>query len=116
LSEISRRAESFVCRWLEDGGWEILQRNYRTRRSEIDIIAARGDITAFIEVKYACDGSGTVTLEKIDESKQERIVHAASVFIASHPPSGQLRFDVAVVRGSHEELRMGTYIEDAFRP
>jgi putative endonuclease len=116
LSDLSSKAESFVCRWLEEQGWEVLRRNYRTRRSEIDIIAARGDVTAFVEVKFAGDGSATMALGKIDAVKQSRIIHAASMFIAGNPPDGQLRFDVAVVRGSEGSMKMGTYIEDAFRP
>jgi putative endonuclease len=116
LTELSRSAESFACEWLEERGWSILRRNYRTRRSEIDIIASRGDIISFVEVKYASDGSATVALEKIDPVKRSRIVRCASAYLSSHPPSGQVRFDVAVVRGTPEEMRMGEYIPDAFRP
>lgn len=116
MSETSRGAESFVCRWLEGKGWDILARNFRTRRSEIDIIAMRDGVTAFIEVKYAGDDSGTIALEKIDTRKQSRILHAASAFTSLNPPPGEVRFDVAIVRGSPEIFRMGRYIPDAFRP
>lgn len=116
LSELSRRAESFVCRWLEDRGWNIAARNFRTRRSEIDIIANLNGMTAFVEVKFASDGSRTVALEKIDREKQARIIHAASMYLSGNPPSGELRFDVAIVRGAPEQFRMETYLEDAFRP
>lgn len=116
MSELSMKAESFVCRWLEDRGWEIAARNFRTRRSEIDIVALLNDVTAFVEVKFAADGSRTVALEKIDGEKQSRIIHAASMYLAENPPTGELRFDVAIVRGTPERFRMETYLEDAFRP
>ena len=116
MSEISREAESFVCRWLEDRGWIVEARNFRTRRSEIDIVARKEDVLSFVEVKFASDSSATITLDKIDSEKQGRIVHAASAYLSKKPPSGQIRFDVAVVRGSSLNLRMDTYIEDAFRP
>ncbi|MCD4701857.1 MAG: YraN family protein [Candidatus Aegiribacteria sp.] len=116
MSDISRETESFVCRWLEQKGWDIEARNFRTRRSEIDIIARKEDILSFVEVKFASDSSATITLDKIDSEKQARIVHAASAYLSAKPPSGQIRFDVAVVRGSSMNLRMDTYLEDAFRP
>lgn len=116
MSQLSDRAESFVCRWLTERGWEIAARNFRTRRSEIDIVAILNGLTAFVEVKFAADGSRTVALEKIDAQKQSRIVHAASMYLAGNPPSGELRFDVAIVGGTPEEFRMATYLEDAFRP
>jgi len=116
LSEIGREAESFVCRWLESRGWNICVRNFRTRRSEIDIIAEKDDVLSFIEVKFASDNSATIALGKIDSEKQSKLVHAAMVYLSENPPSGQLRFDVAIVRGSSMNLRMDTYLEDAFRP
>ncbi len=116
MSEISREAESFVCLWLEDRGWVVEVRNFRTRRSEIDIIASKDDILSFVEVKFASDNSATVALGKIDSEKQARLVHAATVYLTRNPPSGQIRFDVAIVRGSSMNLRIDTYLEDAFRP
>lgn len=116
MSELSMKAESLVCSWLRRHGWSIIARNYRTRRSEIDIIASRDGITSFVEVKYAGDASHTMALEKIDPEKQSRIIHAATVFVSMHPAEGQYRFDVVVVRGSPDDMRVGTYIEDAFRP
>lgn len=116
MSEISREAESFTCQWLENNGWTIETRNFRTRRSEIDIIAAKEDVLSFVEVKFASDNSATVALDKIDSEKQARLVHAATVYLSKNPPSGQVRFDVAIVRGISMNLRMDTYLEDAFRP
>ncbi|MCD4775733.1 MAG: YraN family protein [Candidatus Aegiribacteria sp.] len=116
MSKISREAESFVCLWLEDRGWAIEARNFRTRRSEIDIVAKKEDVLSFVEVKFASDSSATVTLDKIDSAKQARLVHAAMVYLSTKPPSGQIRFDVAIVRGTSMSFRMETYLEDAFRP
>ena len=116
MSEISQEAETFACLWLAERGWGIEARNFRTRRSEIDIIAKKEDVLIFVEVKFASDSSATIALGKIDSEKQARIVHAAMAYLSKNPPSGQIRFDVAVVRGSSLNLRMDTYLEDAFRP
>jgi putative endonuclease len=116
LSEISRGAEGFVCEWLQTRGWTVVARNFRTRRAEIDIIAKNSGILAFVEVKFASDGSTTMPLEKIDIRKQTRITRAAAFYLMKHNSQDQIRFDVAVVRGTPSEFRMDTYLEDAFRP
>lgn len=116
LSEISRGAEGFVCEWLQTRGWTVIARNFRTRRAEIDIIAKNNGILAFVEVKFASDGSRTMPLEKIDSKKQAKIAHAAGFYLMKHNSQDQIRFDVAVVRGTPTEFRMATYLEDAFRP
>ncbi len=116
MSRVSAEAEDFVCRWLENKGWLIVARNFRTRRSEVDIVAFKDQVLSFIEVKFARDGSTTIALEKIDSLKQDRIVHAASAYLTSHQPPEEIRFDVAVVRGVPGDMRMGTFVEDAFRP
>lgn len=116
MSEVSSQAEAFVCAWLAGRGWEILDRNFRTRRSEIDIIARRRDVTAFVEVKFASDTSRTEALGKMDPEKRRKMVHGASVYLAACPADGQLRFDFALVGGSPCDMRMAMYIEDAFRP
>jgi len=67
-------------------------------------------------VKLATDGSATMPLEKIDAGKQIKIVQATSLYLASHDLPDQVRFDVAVVRGTPPDLRMDIYLEDAFRP
>ncbi len=116
MSEISRGAEGFVCDWLLTRGWTVIARNFRTRRAEIDIIAKNSGILAFVEVKFASDGSATMPLEKIDSNKQTRITRAAAFYLMKHNSQDQIRFDVAVVRGMPSEFRMDTYLEDAFRP
>lgn len=117
MSLLSAEAETVVCRWLEERGWHLLARNYRTRRSEVDILAERGDVLAAVEVKLATDGSATLALEKIDPVKQARIALAVEHFLASGSVCPEeVRFDVAVVRGAPSALRVDLYLEDAFRP
>ena len=116
MTLLSRQAETLVCEWLMERGWAILERNYRTRRSEVDIIASREDVLAAVEVKLATDGSATMALEKIDPAKQTRICHGTLHYLSNREFPGEIRFDVAVVRGSPGDLRMELYLEDAFRP
>ncbi len=116
MSEIAKLAEDFTCLWLKSRGWKILEKNYRTRRAEVDVVAVKNEVLAFVEVKFAGDGSRTMALEKVNMAKQGRLTHAASAYLAENPHDGEVRFDVAVVRGKRGDMRMEEYIPDAFRP
>lgn len=78
-------------------GYSILFMRHRNKMGEIDIIAARGRLLAFIEVKARA--SETDALESVTAEKQRRIARAAQAFVATHASHMQhdLRFDVMVV-------------------
>ncbi len=97
-------------------GWRIVARGWRPRRGsgggEIDIIARRGAVLAFIEVKArAATASG---LAAVTPRQQRRIRRGAEAFLARRPDLGgmHMRFDVMVVRPWRPPL----HLFDAWRP
>ena len=77
-------------------GYEILERNYRCRQGEIDLIAKDGGTLVFLEVKYRRDAKGGHPLEAVDIRKQRRICKTAAYYClrygyGEHTPC---RFDV----------------------
>ena len=79
-------------------GYSILERRHRNKMGEIDIIATRGKVVAFIEVKARADVADA--LESVTAQKRHRVcTRGGSVFIASHARFAQhgLRFDVMMV-------------------
>ena len=74
------RAEYAALAWLLLRGWRVLARNYRTNNGEIDLIAARKDVIAFVEVKArpALEEARTA----ITHEKRRRISKAATHWIA----------------------------------
>ncbi len=93
-----RRAE-WLCRWrLRLCGWRILAQNWRCPGGEIDIVAQRRSIIAFIEVK-ARAGAAVETAAPAPHQRR-RIERAAEMFLARNPRLGTLsgRFDLMVVR------------------
>ena len=72
--------EDAVCGFLLRHGYEIIKRNFTVRGGEIDIIAEKADIIAFVEVKTREHGSLTSAEEAVDPVKQRHIVQTAQAF------------------------------------
>lgn len=92
-----QRAE-FLCRLLlRLKGYRILARHWKCSSGEIDIVARRGRVLAFIEVKARDDV--TTAAESLSPKQQARIGRAAAQFLASRPALATLdqRFDVILV-------------------
>ena len=89
--------EARAARLLESCGYSILARNARVDRVEIDLVAARGDTIAFVEVKTRRGGRHGTPEEAVDWRKRRRLVHGAAGWLrASGRSARRLRFDVVV--------------------
>jgi len=110
---VGQKGEDAIVLYLEKEGYIILQRNYRNQFGEIDIIAQKKDVIAFIEVKLR--KNSTVPLENlISWQKQQRIIKGANIFSATHNTEKKiLRFDVALVMNNGDKIEH-SYIESAF--
>jgi len=104
-------AEERACRHLGRSGFTIVERNYRTKGGEIDIVARNGDVLVFVEVRSReVPGFGTPE-ESVTPAKRRRIVAAARQFLSKVPPSswGEARFDVIAIEGSGEAAVLRHY-------
>ena len=96
--ETGNMGETAVCRYLESKGYRIVERNFRIKGGEIDIIACRHKCLVFAEVKKRR------TLDEaayaITRKQQLRLIKGAEVFAGSHPEykNYDLRFDAILVR------------------
>ncbi len=79
----------------------IVDRNYRARGGEIDIIAQEGGLLAFVEVRCRENEAFGSPEETVDHAKRRRIAAAARAYLAILPPSSwkEARFDVIAVTG-----------------
>ena len=114
-SEAGRRGETAVCQYLLQRGYTIRKRNYRIRGGEIDIIAQKGEILAFVEVKSRRQSEG-FTLEYLSPQQQLRIVKASLQYCAAENPDWALqpRYDAATVVTERGQIVSIEYIENAF--
>lgn len=109
--EIGNEFEDVAAAYLEDGGYAILERNYRNKLGEIDIVAKEGRDLVFIEVKYRLNLEKGDPAEAVHDQKQRRIRNAARGYLYQHRLGEDVpcRFDVVAILG--HEIRL---IRDAF--
>lgn len=92
--EIGDKYEEKAVRLLISRGYEILERNYRVRAGEIDIIARYGDTIVFVEVKYRKNLKYGYGIEAVDYRKIRRIYGAAKIYLTLNKKlSSKIRFD-----------------------
>jgi len=106
--------EDIAAAWYEDQGYEILERNWRRREGEVDLIVRRRRTVAFVEVKTRTSDAFGTGAEAVLPAKQRRIRRLASRWLAElTPASGRalvdLRFDVVDITAGNVDV-----IEDAF--
>ena len=95
---LGKRGEDLACEALRRTGYEILARQFRTRRGEIGIIAGDGDTVVFVEVKTRRSNRFGTGADAVTWWKQRRIARVAEEFLARHRLTGRpCRFDVAIV-------------------
>ena len=92
------RGEQQACAYLAAHGFEIVERNFRCRSGEIDIVAREGNVTVFIEVKQRAGKTHGSGFDAVTLSKRQRIVRAARLFAMLRGlTDSALRFDVVVI-------------------
>lgn len=103
-TSIGRRAEVSASTYLENKGYLVLQRNWRTRWCEIDLVASKGDTVVLVEVKYRRRelwGSG---LEYITRAKHKQMAFAAEFWMATYDWPGQCHLAAVEVSGPNYEV------------
>ena len=89
------KAEDIAASYLQNKGWTILDRRWRCRTGEIDLVARDGSFLVFIEVKYRSSLDKGLPAEAVDPEKIRKILSAARLYMAVHHISEvPVRFDV----------------------
>jgi len=110
---IGRDAESRVAEHYRIRGFELVARNVRVGRLEIDLILRRGGLIVICEVKHRATDSFGHPAIAVDLAKQERIRRAAAGFLESTEAFAVVRFDVATIVGDPNTGRV-TIFPSAF--
>lgn len=104
-------AEERACRFLEGAGFRIGERNWRGNGGEADIVARKGDLLVFVEVRSREDSAFGAPEESIDLAKRRRIVRAARHYLSTIPAASwrEARFDVIAIEGTGEKAVLRHY-------
>ena len=112
--ELGRAGEAAAAAFYRRRGYRIVERNYRCRSGEIDLIVRRGRLLVFCEVKTRTSARWGVPAEAVGTLKQNRIRRSAGTWLAEHDgPRRELRFDVVSVAVADGGLEV-THLSGAF--
>ncbi|MBR1535814.1 MAG: YraN family protein [Treponema sp.] len=91
--------EDRACDFLTENGFSIIERNFRTRGGEIDIIAEKDNVLVFVEVKALPNGNAETLSHELDLRKQRKIIKTAYIFLSKYRKynNSKIRFDVIVI-------------------
>lgn len=107
------RGEAATADYLEQQGYRILARNWHCRCGELDIVAVKGEIIAFVEVKTRQPNPLVSPAAAVDYRKQGRVIRSAQAYLCTHSYDLQPRFDVAAVTMENGSFQID-YLEAAF--
>ena len=111
---LGRDGEELVSGHLERQGFTIVERNVRVGRLEIDVVARRGPLLVFCEVRTRSSDAFVDPIDTIDHKKRLRIRRAAELYLLQQRlEPAEIRFDAAsvLIAGDRRQL---DYYEDAF--
>lgn len=111
-----RKAEDHVARWLKFRGWKILEARFKVAEGEVDLIARRKNIIAFVEVKQR--ENLPITEDLLTQTNMTRVMDAAEIWVERNFETlgfdFEIRFDLAMIEGRVHPLAKVKFVESAF--
>lgn len=114
-NELGKFGEACALQYLLDQNFTLLEKNYRWRREEVDLIGMQESQLVFVEVKTRSSDHVLAPKLAVSRSKQRHLIHAANAFVQEKQLDVDVRFDVIsiVYRNGSMETE---HIKDAFYP
>lgn len=108
--DLGKRGEAKARRYLRLRGYRILQKNYKNPFGEVDIIAKKRGVIAFIEVKTRLSDDYGTPSQAVTEQRKHRYIMGAKYYFAGRQPDCTVRFDVIeVLRGKINHIQNAFY-------
>ena len=101
-----KAGEDLAAAFLEREGYSIVSRNFHCRGGELDMVAIKGEILAFVEVRTRKQGGMVAPAESVTAAKRNKIVTAAYAFLDQYPPLAQPlqpRFDFVSIEAAGDD-------------
>lgn len=104
-------AELDAAQLLVASGYHIVERNFRCRFGELDLIARDGDVLVFVEVRSRADDEYGAAVLAVGPAKQRQVARVAAFYLAAMEPAfAECRFDIVAITGGAPLV-----VKDAFR-
>ena len=114
--DLGRKGENLAKIFLEGLGYEILDENWTHGKAEIDLIAYKGKVIIFAEVKTRTGTGFGQPEDFVDNRKQKLLAEAADEYIYLMDHQGEVRFDIISILFDRNHNYTLKHIEDAFWP
>ena len=111
MNERGREAERQAAEYLESQGLRIVERNWRCRLGEIDLVAKQGGTLVFVEVRARSSRAFGGAVESIGYAKRRKLVAAANLYLGARRLDAACRFDAVLIEADGR-IR---WVRDAFR-
>ena len=98
------RGEEAVCKFLKEKGHTVLERNFKTKVAEVDIVSFCDGRLFFTEVKYRKNSRNGTPLEAITRDKQRKMRMGAEMFIKTHKKYSGYDMTLAVAAVTGEDF------------
>lgn len=112
-NELGELGEDLAVEELEKNGYEIVERNWRYKKAEIDIIARKNNVLAIVEVKTRSSDYFGDPQDFVNTKKIKMLVEAVNEFVVSKDLDVEVRFDIIAIIINQNKLTL-EHLEDAF--
>ena len=112
-NELGELGEELAVEELEKKGYEIVERNWRYKKAEIDIIARKNNILAIVEVKTRSSDYFGDPQDFVNSKKIKMLVEAVNKYVVSKDLDIEVRFDIIAIIKNENQLTI-EHLEDAF--
>jgi putative endonuclease len=112
---LGQKGEDIAADHLRKKGFNILHRNWKSGKRELDIVAENKDYIVFVEVKTRADNYQIHPRHAVTSEKQRSIIYAAEGYIKRYNINKDSRFDIVTVISDGKSIEV-EHIEDAFYP
>jgi len=108
-----KEGETLAADFLREKGFEIVARNYRHKKSEIDLIVRKSNWLIFVEVKMRSSDAFGYPEEFVDYKKAQNIIDGAVEYTQQQSWHGNVRYDIISIRDQQGKNEI-VHFEDAF--
>ena len=112
---LGREGEDIAARYLEEHGYNVLDRNWRSGHKELDLIVTKDSVLVIVEVKTRTSTDYGDPWSFVDEKKIRRTVNAADAYIRYNRIDMDVRFDIVSISIEDGDFKV-EHIEQAFFP